>query len=324
MVHWGSKQVFAGVFILITACCSAVAQTSGDAIGEIIKDIAIPRPKPKAPAASIAASKLFAAEKVAAKLRPASYGFYTRGCLAGAELLEETGPAWQVMRLSRNRNWGHPELVGLIRKLAREVREHDGWPGLLIGDISQPRGGPMLSGHLSHQIGLDADIWFNRMPDRTMNYDDREKISAKSMVLDRKRLNRKRWTENHAKVLYRAANYPEVERILVHPPIKKEMCDWATRKKIKNRDWLAKIRAYYGHHYHFHLRIRCPKGLKGCRNQTPPPRHDDCKTNLAYWMGEGPWKKPKKPKGEMKKKQKLKVVELSDLPTVCKKVLLAD
>jgi hypothetical protein len=35
-----------------------------------------------------------------------------------------------------------------------------GWgKGLYIGDISQPRGGPMTSGHASHQIGLDADIW---------------------------------------------------------------------------------------------------------------------------------------------------------------------
>jgi murein endopeptidase len=30
--------------------------------------------------------------------------------------------------------------------------------GLLIGDMSQPRDGPMLYGHSSHQIGLDVDI----------------------------------------------------------------------------------------------------------------------------------------------------------------------
>ncbi|MEM7427363.1 MAG: penicillin-insensitive murein endopeptidase, partial [Pseudomonadota bacterium] len=207
-----------------------MAQQKGDAIGDLIKEVVTPRPKPKRADSQIAAKRLFGRKNlVGAKMRPAAYGYYTRGCLAGAERLEETGEAWQAMRLSRNRNWGHPKMVALVRRLAVEARAHDGWPGLLVGDLSQPRGGPMLTGHRSHQIGLDADIWLNPMPKRILSYNEREKISAKSMVLDRKRLNRKRWTEAHARLLYRAANYQEVERIFVHPPIKKEMCEWATR-----------------------------------------------------------------------------------------------
>ena len=77
------------------------------------------------------------------------------------------GPTWQAMRLSRNRRWGHPTMIKLIEKLSRDAVA-DGWPGLLIGDISQPRGGPMLTGHASHQIGLDADIWLTPMPDRRL------------------------------------------------------------------------------------------------------------------------------------------------------------
>ncbi len=34
------------------------------------------------------------------------HGSYAGGCLAGAVALPETGPGWQAMRLSRNRNWG--------------------------------------------------------------------------------------------------------------------------------------------------------------------------------------------------------------------------
>lgn len=307
----------------------ATAQTPGDAIGDLIKDVAVPRAKPVQGADNkVAAKTLFGAKKDAAKLKPHSYGFYTRGCLAGAEQLEPTGPAWQAMRLSRNRNWGHPKLVALVRRLAVEAKQHDGWNGLLVGDLSQPRGGPMLSGHASHQIGLDADVWLNPMPNRELTYNEREKISAKSMVLDRKRLNHKRWTEAHARVLYRAANYHEVERIFVHPPIKKEMCEWATRTGIKNRSWLGKIRAYYGHHYHFHIRIRCPKGTVGCKDQKPAPRMDDCKDNLAYWMGSKPWKKPSKPKTKPKKKPTKKykpfVVQLEHLPKACRSVLYAD
>ena len=303
------------------------AQAKGDAIGDLIKDVAVPRKKPlRVPGRPVAAKKLFGAKKDAAKLKPAAYGYYTRGCLAGAEQLEPTGPAWQAMRLSRNRNWGHPKMVALVRRLAVEAKKHDGWNGLLVGDLSQPRGGPMLSGHRSHQVGLDADIWLNPMPNRELTYNEREKISAKSMVLDRKRLNRKRWTEAHARILYRAANYFEVERIFVHPPIKKEMCEWATRKGFKDRRWLGKIRAYYGHHYHFHIRIRCPQGAVGCKDQKLAPRKDDCEDNLAYWMGTKPWVKPKKtkqPKKKPKKVYKPFVVQMKHLPKACQTVLHA-
>ena len=76
-----------------------------------------------------------------------------------------TAPTWQVMRLSRNRNWGHPKLVAFLERLAEKAKKV-GWNGLLVGDMSQPRGGPMLTGHASHQVGLDADIWLTPMPDR--------------------------------------------------------------------------------------------------------------------------------------------------------------
>lgn len=328
MVSCFLKHALAALILVTTFCGPSIAQTKGDTIGDLIKDVAIPRAKPTKDSRT-PAKKLFGRKRTGAKLKPAAYGFYTKGCLAGAQQLEETGPAWQAMRLSRNRNWGHPQMIAVVKRLAREARQHDGWPGLLVGDISQPRGGPMLSGHRSHQMGMDADIWLNPMPAKPMTRAQRENISAKSMILDRKRINPKRWTEAHARVLYRTVNYPEVERIFVHPPIKKEMCDWATRKGIKDRRWLGKIRAYYGHHYHFHIRINCPKGTVGCRNQRPAPKVDDCKENLAYWMGDKPWKKPKpkkkkKPSKKSKKKWKPRYVMLKDLPAACKTVLYAN
>ena len=91
---------------------------------------------------------------------PAPHGSYAAGCLAGAAQLPETGPGWQAMRLSRNRNWGHQDMIAFIERLSRAARAA-GWPGLYVGDISHPRGGPMVSSHRSHQIGLDADIWLS-------------------------------------------------------------------------------------------------------------------------------------------------------------------
>jgi penicillin-insensitive murein DD-endopeptidase len=104
------------------------------------------------------ANKLFGAMPDAVGQDPMPIGSYARGCGAGLVELPETGPTWQAMRLSRNRNFGQPEMIDYLMDLSATAGHRLG-KGLYIGDISQPRGGPMTSGHASHQIGLDADIW---------------------------------------------------------------------------------------------------------------------------------------------------------------------
>ncbi len=128
------------------------------------------------------AKQLFGTVKTAAPLKARAVGWYAKGCLAGGKPLAVDGPGWQVMRLSRNRNWGHPDLVALLERLAKESTAAKEWSGLLVGDMSQPRGGPMTSGHASHQVGLDADIWLTPMPDRTLTKREREDMSAVSML----------------------------------------------------------------------------------------------------------------------------------------------
>jgi penicillin-insensitive murein endopeptidase len=229
------------------------------------------------------AKALFGAVKTPAPMAARAIGFYAKGCLAGAKALPVDGPAWQAMRLSRNRNWGHPNLVALVEKLANETKKNDGWPGLLVGDLSQPRGGPMVSSHASHQVGLDADIWFLAMPDRRLTEREREDLAAPSMVAeDGVTVDPKMWTEGHAKVVKRAASYASVERIFVHPAIKKALCD--AHGKDENRAWLHKIRAYWGHHDHFHVRIACPDGSTGCESQPPLPADDGCGKELTNWL----------------------------------------
>ncbi|MEM6676834.1 MAG: penicillin-insensitive murein endopeptidase, partial [Pseudomonadota bacterium] len=107
------------------------------------------------------ARQVFGGARVPSAQAPAPIGSYAKGCLAGGIALAETAPGWQAMRLSRNRNWGHPEMIAFIERLSTDAQVI-GWPRIYVGDISQPRGGPMLTGHRSHQIGLDADIWMRR------------------------------------------------------------------------------------------------------------------------------------------------------------------
>jgi penicillin-insensitive murein DD-endopeptidase len=241
---------------------------------------------------AIPAKKLFGREKTPAIMNSHAIGGYALGCMAGAKALPMNGPAWQVMRLSRNRNWALPQTIRLVERLALEAKANDGWNGLLVGDMSQPRGGPMLTGHASHQIGLDADIWFTPMPDRILSRDEREKIAATVMVKDRKEINPAVWTESRMRLVKRAASYPEVGRIFVHPPIKAELCKWATG----DRSWLAKVRPLYGHNYHFHIRLNCPVGMKSCKDQWKPKPKDGtgCGEELAYWMSDVPWKPHKR------------------------------
>lgn len=267
----------------------------------------------QAASAAELAKDLFGNKKLPAAIAPASFGFYSKGCFSGGVAIATDGPTWQAMRLSRNRRWGHPKMIALIEKLSREATQ-DGWPGLLVGDISQPRGGPMLTGHASHQIGLDADIWLTPMPDHRLSPTERENMSAVSMVNEKTHLViEKRWTPAHTRLLERAASYPEVERILVNPGIKKKLCDTVTG----DRSWLRKVRPFWGHDYHFHVRIGCQPGSQGCKEQDATPRGDGCDKSLAWWFTEEPWRPatgPAKPRAR-------DIMTMASLPKACRAVL---
>ena len=147
-----------------------------------------PSPAPMPPAKPAIAetrlpAKLLFSDKQLPRLGKAmAIGYYPRGCLQGGVELPVDGPNWQVMRLSRNRNWGHPELVKFLERFAPLAAKATGWKGVLVGDMAQPRGGPLPFGHLSHQIGLDVDIWFMPMPDHELSKKEREDISASNLV----------------------------------------------------------------------------------------------------------------------------------------------
>jgi penicillin-insensitive murein endopeptidase len=241
--------------------------------------------------------------------RPRVIGGYARGCLVGAVSLPVDGPGWQAMRLSRNRTWGHPNLIAFIEHLGREARA-DGWPGLLVGDIAQPRGGPMRTGHASHQIGLDVDLWLTPMPDRRLTEEEREQLGAVSMLREGTRaIDPARFGPAQVAVIRRAALHDEVARIFVHPGIKQALC----RAAGDERRWLRKVRPWWGHDAHFHVRLACPSDQPLCRDQDSPPDGDGCGEELAWWLSDEPW--VPKPPGPPPRP-----VMLADLPQECRAV----
>lgn len=204
-------------------------------------------------------------------------GFYSKGCISGAVQLPESGPTWQAMRLSRNRNWGHPDLVNFLIGLSRAATQV-GWPGLYIGDMGQPRGGPAASGHASHQIGLDADIWMLPPTSLRLTPAQRESLSSQSVVNGAGTGPSRLWSPAHAAILRAAASDPRVDRVFVDPVAKVEMCRTATG----DRSFLRKIRPLNGHDYHFHVRLKCPAGARLCQTQDAPPPGDGCAEAQAW------------------------------------------
>jgi penicillin-insensitive murein endopeptidase len=245
-------------------------------------------------------------------------GFYASGCLAGAEALPINGPAWQVMRLSRNRNWGHPRLIRFLENLATNLHEAGTWNGLLVGDMSQPRGGPMMTGHASHQVGLDADIWLTPMPDHEFTRAEREETSATMVVAeDRKDIDPQVWTPGHMAVIKAAALDPQVERIFVNAAIKKALC--RDTKGDHDRSWLTKVRPYWGHDYHFHVRLYCPSDSPECKGQPAPPAGDGCGKDLDWWFSDAVLHPKPSPEPEKPRPPKT----MASLPAACRAVLAA-
>ena len=259
------------------------------------------------------AKQYFGAKAAPSHQRPAPFGSYSKGCQAGAVELPETGPTWQAMRLSRNRNYGQPELIDFIQKLSAFAARQPGWKGLYIGDISQPRGGPMLSGHASHQIGLDVDIWMLPPKSLGLSRAQREKISSISMRRAKGAYTNASWTRQHHEIIKAAASDPRVARIFVFPGAKVQMC----KDEKGNRAWLRKIRPWWGHHYHFHVRLKCPRGARGCADQAAPPPGDGC-ADAQQWVHNILNPPPPDPNYKPKKRREL---VLADLPDQCVGVL---
>jgi penicillin-insensitive murein endopeptidase len=259
------------------------------------------------------AKTLFGAAATPSAGPAAAIGGYARGCLAGAAALPIDGAGYQAMRLSRQRRFAHPELVDFVERLAAGVRA-EGHAGLLVGDLAQPRGGPMASGHRSHQIGLDADIWYLPAPRRRLSAEARETMSAVPLVTPGTlALEAERFAAfETATALRIAAEDPAVARIFVHPVVKRALC----RRVDGERAWLRKIRPWWGHDHHFHVRLACPAGEAACVEQAPPPPGDGCDASLAWWFTEEPWAPADAPPPAP--------LTLADLPARCAALVSAD
>lgn len=236
-------------------------------------------------------------------------GGYAGGCVQGAVALPSEGPGYQAIRLSRKRNYGHPILTRYLQELGRQA-ERQGLGVMMIADLSQPRGGPMPNGHASHQIGLDADIWL-RLDQPLLSRQARETPTAIRYVdYDRMDIARD-WTEGQRRLVKLAASDSRVDRIFVHPVIKRELCRAAGPA---DGAWLARVRPWWGHDAHMHVRLSCPADSPDCAPQKPPPPGDGCGEEVESWIADATRPVESKPPGEQKPR-------VATLPKACQAVL---
>ncbi|PIE45324.1 MAG: penicillin-insensitive murein endopeptidase [Gammaproteobacteria bacterium] len=207
-----------------------------------------------------------------------SVGGYANGCMTGAISLPASGEGYVDMRRYRNRYYGQPQLIEFIKALGQFTLKTHGRKHL-IGDLSQPRGGKMNFGHSSHQIGLDVDIWMQTIKHQSSvnPYRDMKTIvdKANGTIVSG------RIEKPTRDALHFAATYPAVARIFVNPVVKKSLCQTES-----DTSWLRKIRPWWGHDQHFHVRLQCPQGSSLCKNQKPIPQGSGCNEGLYHWVQE--------------------------------------
>lgn len=240
---------------------------------------------------------------------PTVHGGYSNGCIQGAQSLNLNHPGYIVMRPSRNRYYGHPKLINFVNDMgsfAQGIGQR-----LLVGDLSQPRGGPMSFGHSSHETGLDVDFWLQTIPlNQALSMDEREwrefqtvvDKSAGRMLMDV-------WRLRYTAMIKRAATHEEVERIFVNPIIKKHLC-----QSVGAQSWMYKIRPWWGHDAHIHVRLRCPAGSTTCEPQNPPPQNAGCNADLDNWIYDQANPSPSDPSSKPKS-------EPPPLPQACQRML---
>jgi penicillin-insensitive murein endopeptidase len=240
-------------------------------------------------------------------LKTKVYGGYTHGCIDGATKLPEKGQGYIAANAKNNRLYGHSDLIKIIKDIALEINNNYN-ATIQVGDLGQARGGPApiaTSAHRSHQNGLDVDIWYRNINKKKISQDD---IYPKSVLsFFKNKISKQKWNDSHEHMLKYAAKFKEVERILVNPHIKKIMC-----KKYKDEPWIHKLRPWWGHDKHFHLRLKCPENDKSCVKQTPVPDEDSCAEPLQWWFS--------KEAKNLGKSKGSKPREYPKLPKQCDKV----
>ena len=214
-----------------------------------------------------------------------------RGCIAGAVPLPADGPGWQVMRPSRNRAWGHPT----------SSTSSSAWPrgqSLTAGRASWSATWASRAAADAHRPRLAPDRARRR---RLAHADARPHAHARrarGTCLRPSPCRTGVWRSTRRFGRGQAALWSVVRRCSPRSsrPSSTRPSRGRCRGSGRDRGWLAKVRPWYGHDDHMHVRLRCPADEPLCRDQDPPPRGETAAA--PSWPGgsaRSPTRRPRRP-----------------------------
>lgn len=215
-------------------------------------------------------------QKAPWSLMSLSVGHPNAGFQVRAKKLRNS-PYLKVRPSSVDRSYGHPALVLMLQRSARDIAKAAPGAVMLVGDLSYEHGGP-ISGHRSHQSGRDADVAFymkdkngKRVPaPRFVAFDGDGRARDGSGYVFDDELN---WLLVQSWARDTRAG---LSHIFVSRPLRMRLIRFAERHP-QFRKYLPQAQALLKqpergepHDDHFHVRITCPKGQEDiCR---PNPR----------------------------------------------------
>lgn len=211
------------------------------------------------------------------------YGSYNLGCIDGTVPILDKDQTFQIQRWGKGRNYVHPMMAHYIFDLVKRAQAA-GLPPLMLGDMSRQYGGPIGPGssHASHETGLDLDIPFDFAKPRKSLY---ELQHPEDVYIVKGRKIQKNFTPTVVTLIKTAATDPRVERIFVAPMIKKRMCQLFEGKGQPGDDaFLQKLRPWFGHQAHMHVRLKCPADSPDCTPQKPIPEGTGCGYEVDSWF----------------------------------------
>jgi penicillin-insensitive murein DD-endopeptidase len=205
-------------------------------------------------------------------------GFYTNGKIIGAAAIPLEGLGLLKLFQPRNRHYASTDLISLLLWTAETISA--GFPGgerMQIGDSSAENGGP-ISGHASHQNGLDVDIAYFRLDHREQ--DPQAVDGFQESFVKEGQVTENFDTIRNWETIKLVVSTGRVNRIFVDAAIKKAMCLHAESlgEAAEKTETLRRLRVWPQHDDHFHLRLTCPTRSPECVPQEEPPAGSGCES----------------------------------------------
>ncbi len=252
-----------------------------DTAGHARSEAAAAAANPEAP--STPAKELFARKATPFPGPARSIGGYADGCLGGALRAADHGPRLAGDAAIAQSQLGQSEAHRLPRTIRPQRARRSAGTACWSATCRSRAAARCITGHASHQIGLDADIWFTPMPDHVLSREEREFNGAVNMVRSRSSRRRSQGMDatRSTQLVRAAAQDPVVTRIFVNAAIKKAMCSEAG---IGSRMAVRRCGRGGATPNTFMSASRCPADSPECKPQPPPDAGDGCGHELDYWF----------------------------------------